>query len=231
MTAYHEAGHAIVGYLMPEHDPIHKVTIIPRGRALGITWFLPEADRISTSKRKLRSDIATAYGGRIAEEMIYGADGVSTGAYSDIQMATSIARAMVVNYGLSEKLGALDYDARDGEGFREKNISAGTAELIDNEIKNILDACYAQAAEILAANADILETMKAALMEYETLDSEQVADLMERRAVRAPRDWHNTGADGDASSGGMPETAADNKTPDSAAPSNVTPIGGPAGEH
>ena len=226
MTAYHEAGHAIVGYLMPEHDPIHKVTIIPRGRALGITWFLPEADRISTSKRKLMSDIATAYGGRIAEEMIYGADGVSTGAYSDIQMATSIARAMVVNYGLSEKLGALDYDARDGEGFREKNISAHTAELIDSEIKSILDLSYARATDLLNANTDILEAMKNALLEYETLDSEQVDDLMARRAVRAPRDWHNTPAGGGAGEGNAPESVVAD-TP----PNNVTPIGGPAGEH
>ena len=227
MTAYHEAGHAIVGYLMPEHDPIHKVTIIPRGRALGITWFLPTADRISTSKRKLLSDIATAYGGRIAEEMIYGADGVSTGAYSDIQMATSIARAMVVNYGLSEKLGALDYDARDGEGFREKNISAQTEELIDSEIKTILDASYARATEMLQANTDILEAMKNALMEYETLDSEQVDDLMARRAVRAPRDWHNSNTGGDKPSGNTPE-AAENNTPP---PNTVKPLGGPAGEH
>jgi cell division protease FtsH len=227
MTAYHEAGHAIVGYLMPEHDPIHKVTIIPRGRALGITWFLPTADRISTSKRKLLSDIATAYGGRIAEEMIYGADGVSTGAYSDIQMATSIARAMVVNYGLSEKLGALDYDARDGEGFREKNISAHTEELIDSEIKTILDASYARATEMLQANTDILEAMKNALMEYETLDSEQVDDLMARRAVRAPRDWHNSNTGGDKPSGNTPEAAENNTPPQN----NVTPIGGPAGEH
>ncbi|HNL92970.1 MAG TPA: ATP-dependent metalloprotease, partial [Pseudomonadales bacterium] len=231
MTAYHEAGHAIVGYLMPEHDPIHKVTIIPRGRALGITWFLPEADRISTSKRKLLSDIATAYGGRIAEEMIYGADGVSTGAYSDIQMATSIARAMVVNYGLSEKLGALDYDARDGEGFREKNISAHTEELIDSEIKTILDASYARATEMLQANTDILEAMKNALMEYETLDSEQVDDLMARRAVRAPRDWHNSNTGGDKPSGNAPEAAASSASPNNTPPNNVTPIGGPAGEH
>jgi cell division protease FtsH len=223
MTAYHEAGHAIVGFLMPEHDPIHKVTIIPRGRALGITWFLPEADRISTSKRKLLSDIATAYGGRIAEEMIYGTEGVSTGAYSDIQMATRIARSMVVNYGLSEKLGPLDYDARDGDGFREKNISAHTAQIVDAEIKDITDACYVQATDILKANTDILEAMKDALLEYETLDSEQVEDLMARRKMRPPRDWHNLNNSSDVPPSG--------DSPQPSAPSSVPPIGGPAGEH
>ncbi len=188
-TAYHEAGHAIVGYLSEEHDPIHKVTIIPRGRALGITFFLPEGDSISNSRRKLLGNIATAYGGRIAEEMFYGVDGVSTGAYSDIQMATSTARAMVVNYGLSERLGPLDYDARDQDSLGSRQVSSHTSRLIDEEVKLITDQCYAKAEGLLADNKDILESMKDALLEYETLDNDQIEDLMERRKIRAPRSW------------------------------------------
>lgn len=188
-TAYHEAGHAIVGYLSPEHDPVHKVTIIPRGRALGVTHFLPEGDRISASKRKLLGDIDTAYGGRIAEELIYGKDGVSTGASQDIKMATAIARAMVVNYGLSERLGPLDYDAKEETGFGAKHISGQTATLVDEEIKRITDECYQRAYRLLEDNIDILHAMKDALMEYETLDSDQIDDLMQRRQVRPPKDW------------------------------------------
>ncbi len=195
-TAYHEAGHAIVGFLSPEHDPIHKVTIIPRGRALGVTQFLPEGDRISESRLKLVGDIATAYGGRIAEEMIYGVDGVSTGAYQDIKMATSVARAMVVNYGLSEKLGALDYDAKDDEYMGSKKISSHTARLIDEEVKAITDQAYAKARQILNDNKDILESMKDALIEFETIDSEQIEDLMARRKVRPPKGWHDSGVSG-----------------------------------
>lgn len=217
-TAYHEAGHAIVGYLSEEHDPIHKVTIIPRGRALGVTQFLPEGDRISESRRKLHGDIATAYGGRIAEEMKYGADGVSTGAYQDIKMATAIARAMVVNYGLSEKLGALDYDAKDDENFGSKKISSHTARLIDEEVKAITDKCYAQAEALLSEYSDVLESMKEALMEFETLDSEQVDDLMNRRKVRPPKEWGGSNFRGDA----KPE-------PEEIKPDRGT-VGGPAEE-
>ncbi len=195
-TAYHEAGHAIVGFLSPEHDPIHKVTIIPRGRALGVTQFLPEGDRISESRLKLVGDIATAYGGRIAEEMIYGVDGVSTGAYQDIKMATSVARAMVVNYGLSEKLGALDYDAKDDEYMGSKKISSHTARLIDEEVKAITDQAYAKAGQILNDNKDILEAMKDALIEFETIDSEQIEDLMARRKVRPPKGWQDSNMTG-----------------------------------
>ena len=189
-TAYHEGGHAIVGYLSEEHDPIHKVTIIPRGRALGVTHFLPEADRISESRRKLLGDIATLYGGRIAEEIIYGKDGVSTGAYSDIRQATSTARSMVVNFGLSERLGPIDFDARDEDAIGSKKISGHTAQLIDEEVKLITDDCYKRAFKLLEDNRDILESMKDALIEYETLDSEQVDDLMARKPVRPPKDWH-----------------------------------------
>jgi cell division protease FtsH len=198
-TAYHEAGHAIVGYLSEEHDPVHKVTIIPRGRALGVTFFLPEADRISESRRKIMGDIATAYGGRIAEEMLYGKEGVSTGASQDIKMATYFARAMVVNYGLSESLGPLDYDSRDSDGIGSRHVSDETSRLIDQEIKSITEECYARAEKILEENRDILESMKEALMEYETIDSEQVKDLMNRQPVRLPASW-------DDKNGGSPST-------------------------
>ena len=190
-TAYHEAGHAIIGFLSAEHDPIHKVTIIPRGRALGVTQFLPEGDRISESRRKLLGDIATLYGGRIAEEMVYGSEGVSTGAYQDIKMATSIARAMVMSYGLSEKLGPLDYDAKDDDYMGGRKISSHTQMLIDEEVKVITDDCYGRARTLLRENEDILIAMKNALVEFETLDSEQVGDLMARRKVRPPREWRD----------------------------------------
>lgn len=193
-TAYHESGHTIVGYLSPEHDPIHKVTIIPRGRALGVTHFLPEADRISESKRKLLGQLATLYGGRIAEELIYGPDGVSTGASSDINVATRIARGMVSAYGLSDKLGPIDYSATDESGYGNKNISSKTASLVDEEIKAIIDECYADAKKILEDNIDILHSMTKALMEYETLDADQVADLMNRQPVRRPKDWDDDNA-------------------------------------
>ena len=195
-TAYHEAGHTIVGYLSAEHDPIHKVTIIPRGRALGVTQFLPVGDRISESRRKLMGDIATLYGGRIAEEMVYGEEGVSTGAYQDIKMATSIARAMVMNYGLSEKLGPVDYDAKDDDYVGGRKISSHTQMLIDEEVKAITDDGYGRAETLLRENEDILIAMKNALMEYETLDSEQVGDLMARRKVRPPRDWQDSDVGG-----------------------------------
>ncbi len=190
-TAYHEAGHAIVGYVVPEHDPVHKVTIIPRGRALGVTHFLPEDDKYSQSKRYLLGVIATAYGGRIAEEMINGPDGVSTGASSDIEYATRMARNMVTVWGLSEKLGPLLFGDEPGTypGTGSRNYSPATSKIIDDEVKLIIDACYANAVKILEDNRDILESMKDALMEYETIDSEQVADLMARRKVRPPREW------------------------------------------
>ncbi len=220
-TAYHEAGHAIVGFLSEEHDPIHKVTIIPRGRALGVTQFLPEADKISESKRKLLGDIATAYGGRIAEFMKYGADGVSTGASQDIKMATYFARAMVVNYGLSDKLGPLDYDSRDTDGIGSRHISPHTAQLIDEEVKRITDECYVRAEKILDENKDILETMKEALMEYETIDSEQVDDLMARRKMRPPKDWNNNNDVGGSAAGNTTEEK----------PKGEPSVGKPASEH
>jgi len=219
-TAYHEAGHAIVGYLCEEHDPVHKVTIIPRGRALGVTHFLPEADRISESRLKILGDIATAYGGRIAEDMIYGFEGVSTGASQDIKMATHLARAMVVNYGFSDKLGPLDFDAQNNDGMKSMQVSDQTAKLIDDEVKVIIDQCYDQAYKLLQENSDILESMKDALMEYETIDSEQVDDLMARKKVRPPKDWHDID---DSSSGGS--QVKNNQDGDVSGP-----IGGPASE-
>jgi cell division protease FtsH len=161
-----------------------------------VTQFLPEGDRISESRRKLLGDIATLYGGRIAEEMMYGVEGVSTGAYQDIKMATSIARAMVVNYGLSDKLGPLDYDAKDDDYMGGRKISSHTQRLIDEEVKVITDDCYGRAKTLLRENEDVLIAMKNALMEFETLDSDQVADLMARRKVRPPRAWRDSDTGG-----------------------------------
>ncbi|GGB74267.1 ATP-dependent zinc metalloprotease FtsH [Shewanella inventionis] len=195
MTAYHEAGHAIVGCLVPEHDPVHKVTIIPRGRALGVTFFLPEADAISQSRRKLESQISVAYGGRLAEELIYGSDKVSTGASQDIKYATSIARNMVTQWGFSDKLGPLLYAEEENEVFlgrsmgKSKALSGDTAALIDSEIKMFIDKNYQRAQTMLTENMDILHAMKDALMKYETIDSLQIDDLMNRREVRQPADW------------------------------------------
>lgn len=194
-TAYHESGHAIVGWLMPEHDPIHKVTIIPRGRALGVTMYLPEEDKISESKRYLIGRICSAYGGRIAEEMTLGVDGVTTGAMSDIEHATKLVRAMVTRWGLSDKLGPLLY----GESQVGKDeFSSATGEIIDAEMRRIIDECYSKAKTILEENIDILHAMKDALIEYETLDSTQVDDLMHRKPVQPPKNWDS---DDDASSG------------------------------
>jgi cell division protease FtsH len=195
MTAYHEAGHAIVGCLVPEHDPVHKVTIIPRGRALGVTFFLPVADAISQSRRKLESQISVAYGGRLAEQLIFGRDNVSTGASQDIKYATSIARNMVTQWGFSDKLGPLLYAEEDNEVFlgrsmgKSKAMSDETATVIDAEIKSFIDKNYARAESLLTDNMDILHAMKDALMKYETIDSLQIDDLMNRREVRLPAEW------------------------------------------
>ena len=205
MTAFHEAGHAIVGCLVPEHDPVHKVTIIPRGRALGVTFFLPEADAISVSRRKLESKISVAYGGRLAEELIYGGDAVSTGASQDIKYATSIARNMVTQWGFSEKLGPLLYADEESEVFlgrsmgKSKQMSDETASLIDNEIKSIIDRNYHRAKAMIEENMDILHAMKEALMQYETIDSKQIEDLMARREVRPPEHWEPKDKKPDAS--------------------------------
>lgn len=195
MTAYHEAGHAIVGRVVPEHDPVYKVSIIPRGRALGVTMYLPERDRFSYSKQHLESMISSLYGGRLAEEIIYGFDKVTTGASNDIERATDIAHKMVTQWGLSEKLGPLLYADEEGEVFlgrtaaKVKHMSDETAKLIDEEVKGLIERNFQRAKQILMDNIDILHAMKDALMKYETIDAKQIDDLMARRQVRAPADW------------------------------------------
>lgn len=196
MTAYHEAGHAIVGRMMPEHDPVYKVTIIPRGRALGVTMYLPEEDKVSYSRRYLLGRLSSLYGGRIAEEMFYGVDGVSTGASNDIQQATQMARSMVTKWGLSERLGPLLYSEEEGEvflgkgqGARYMNVSDETAKMIDEEVRILIDDCYGVAKQVLEDNRDKLELMKIALMEYETLGADQIDDIMSGKKPRPPQDW------------------------------------------
>jgi len=195
-TAYHEAGHAIIGRLVPEHDPVYKVSIIPRGRALGVTMYLPEQDRVSMSKQHLESMISSLYGGRLAEELIYGVDKVSTGASNDIERATEIARKMVTQWGFSEKLGPMLYAEEEGEVFlgrsvtQTKHMSDDTAKLIDDEIRIIIDRNYERARQLLIENMDIMHAMKDALMKYETIDAGQINDLMERKAeIREPAGW------------------------------------------
>lgn len=188
-TAYHEAGHAIIGRLVPEHDPVHKVTIIPRGRALGVTFFLPERDTISVSRQKLESQISTLYGGRLAEEIIYGSENISTGASNDIKVATSIARNMVTQWGFSEKLGPLLYTEEECEVFlgrsvaKSKHISDETTRIIDQEVKSLIERNYIRARTLLIDNIDILHAMKDALMKYETINVLQIDDLMSRKVV------------------------------------------------
>jgi cell division protease FtsH len=192
-TAYHEAGHAIIGRLVPEHDPVHKVSIIPRGRALGVTQFLPEEDKYSLTKLQLKSQLCSLFGGRIAEELIHGSDGVTTGASNDIERATQMARNMVSRWGLSDKMGPVLYGEEEGQvpGMAKSAYSEDTAREIDIEVRQMLDDCYARSVQILKDNIDILHAMKNALIEYETIDLEQVNDLMERRAVRLPYNWNN----------------------------------------
>ena len=211
MTAYHEAGHAIVGRLVPEHDPVYKVSIIPRGRALGVTMYLPEQDRVSHSKQHLESMISSLFGGRIAEAIIYGDDKVTTGASNDIERATEIARKMVTQWGLSSKMVPMLYAEDEGEVFLGKsmskatNMSDDTARAIDAEIKSLIDRNYERAQKILEDNIDILHSMKDALMKYETIDAKQIDDLMNRTDVRPPADWDDSKpSGGDKPSGGAP---------------------------
>ena len=198
MTAYHEAGHAIVGRLVPEHDPVYKVSIMPRGRALGVTMFLPERDQYSASKCKLDSMISSLYGGRIAEELIFGWEQVSTGASNDIERATELARNMVTKWGLSQRLGPLAYSEEEGEIFlgrsvtQHKSVAEETSHTIDEEIRSIIDRNYERAETILKENMDILHAMSEALMKYETIDKYQIDDLMERKPVREPKGWDDT---------------------------------------
>jgi len=230
-TAYHEAGHAIVGRLMPEHDPVYKVSIIPRGRALGVTMFLPEEDRYSHSRRFIISQICSLYGGRIAEEMTLGKDGVTTGAANDIQRATDIARNMVTKWGLSEKLGPLMYEAAEEEIFLGRSVgqptkamSDETAKLIDQEVRSIIDSSYATAEKLLAENVDKLHMMADALMLYETIDASQIDEIMAGNMPSEPRDWGGTGSTGNGDSKDDKSTSTDEAKP-------TGPIGGPAGEH
>ena len=199
LTAFHEAGHAIVGLNVPDHDPVYKVTIIPRGRALGLTMFLPEEDRYSFSKRRLQSQICSLFGGRAAEEMVFGADAVTTGAANDIERATEIARNMVTKWGLSEKLGPLTYSEDDGEVFlgrtitRHKNVSDLTTHAIDEEIREIVEAGHSRAKKIIKDQEDKLHAMAEALIKFETIDENQIKDIMEGREPRPPKDWEDTG--------------------------------------
>ncbi len=194
-TAYHEAGHAIVGYLMPEHDPVYKVSIIPRGRALGITQYLPEEDRYSRSRRALESMICSLFGGRVAEELTLGKDGVTTGASNDIQRATELARNMVTKWGMSDKLGPLLYEEEEGEVFlgrsvtQRKNVSAQTAADIDNEIRTVIDRCYGTALNLLVEHRDKLDALAQALMHYETLDATQIEEIMNGKTPTPPQNW------------------------------------------
>ncbi|HEY7642890.1 MAG TPA: ATP-dependent zinc metalloprotease FtsH [Steroidobacteraceae bacterium] len=225
LTAYHEAGHAIVGLSVPEHDPVYKVTIIPRGRALGVTMFLPETDRYSISKRRLESKIATLFGGRLAEEIIFGVESVTTGASNDIERATEIARNMVTKWGLSDKLGPLTYSEDQGEVFlgrsvtQHKQVSDVTAHVIDEEVRRLIDSNYARAKQVLETNLDKLHKMAEALIKYETIDESQLKDIMEGRDPKPPADWDETPT---SPSGGA--KARDRDKPEA-------PIGKPASQH
>ncbi|WP_226692896.1 MULTISPECIES: ATP-dependent zinc metalloprotease FtsH [Rodentibacter] len=194
-TAYHEAGHAIVGYLVPEHDPVHKVTIIPRGRALGVTFFLPEGDQVSISQKQLESKLSTLYAGRLAEDLIYGEENISTGASNDIKVATNIARNMVTQWGFSDKLGPILYSEDEGEVFlgrsmaKAKHMSDETAHVIDEEVREIVTRNYERARQILIDNMDILHAMKDALVKYETIEEVQIKQLMNREPVTPPSGW------------------------------------------
>ncbi|MGH8643280.1 MAG: ATP-dependent zinc metalloprotease FtsH [Gammaproteobacteria bacterium] len=208
LTAYHEAGHAIVGRLVPEHDPVYKVTIIPRGRALGVTMFLPEQDRLSMSKRQLESQLCSLFGGRIAEDLIFGTERVTTGASNDIERATNLARNMVTRWGLSDRMGPLAYSEDEGEVFlghsvtKHKNMSDDTAHSIDQEIRRIIEESYQRAQQLLEDNIHALHMMAEALIKYETIESEQIDDIMAGKEPRPPKGWNEE--DRDKSSGAKP---------------------------
>ncbi len=202
LTAYHEAGHAIVGLSVPEHDPVYKVTIIPRGRALGVTMFLPEADRLSTSRLQLQSRIATLFGGRVAEELVFGADAVTTGASNDIERATELARNMVTKWGLSEALGPLTYAEDDGEVFlgrsvtQHKQVGDKLRDAIDAEIRRTIDTNYERARRLVTEQRDKLELMAAALLKYETIGETQIREIMAGRVPSPPEGWDESGPSG-----------------------------------
>ena len=231
LTAYHEAGHAIVGLLVPSHDPVYKVTIIPRGRALGVTMFLPEEDRYSYSKERLESQISSLFGGRIAEELIFGPESVTTGASNDIQRATELARNMVTRWGLSEKLGPLTYSEEEGEVFlghsvtQHKTVSDQTQDLIDEEVRNIIDRNYRRSTRILEEQEQKLHVMASALIRYETIDTEQIKDIMDGREPRPPQDWS------DQSPPGGDSPVVEDEDDGEQSPSGSGSIGGPASLH
>ena len=222
LTAYHEAGHAIVGRLVPDHDPVYKVSIIPRGRALGVTMFLPEEDRYSNSRQRINSMIAALFGGRVAEEVIFGDDAVTTGASNDIERATDLARNMVTKWGLSDKMGPLAYGEEQQEVFlgksasqNNKNISNETVSSIDTEIRKIIDTQYTRATKLIKDNLDKMHLMADALMKYETIDVEQIDQIMEGKVPDAPDSW----SDDDNSSSGKPSDMASKDSP-SASPAS-----------
>jgi len=225
LTAYHESGHTIVGLSVPDHDPVYKVSIIPRGRALGVTMFLPEEDRYSYSKQRLMSQMKSLYGGRLAEELVFGPAYVTTGAANDIERATDIARNMVTKWGLSDRLGPLTYTEDDGEIFlgrsvtRHKQVSDVTAHAIDEEVRTLIDTCYTEAKHILERNRDKLDIMADALMKYETIDETQIRDIMQGQDPRPPADWDEPSEPGKL----IQHDAAGDK--------GTAPLGGPAGQH
>ena len=228
LTAYHEAGHAIVGRSVPSHDPVYKVSIIPRGRALGVTMFLPEEDRLSYSRERLESQVSSLFGGRIAEELIFGADMVTTGASNDIERATEIARNMVTKWGLSQKLGPMSYSDDEGEVFlghsvtQHKSVSDETAHTIDEEVRSIVDRNYERARQILEEQTDKLHAMAEALIKFETIDSEQIDAIMAGKEPGPPSDWMDD-------DGNSPKAAADDG--DEPKADTDGPIGGPASSH
>jgi cell division protease FtsH len=211
---------------VPEHDPVYKVTIIPRGRALGVTQFLPEQDRYSMSKRRLESSIATLFGGRIAEELIFGEDAVTTGASNDIERATELARNMVTKWGLSDRLGPLTYSEDQGEVFlgrsvtQHKQVSDETAHAIDEEVRRVIEMNYKRARQILETNLDKLHAMAEALIKYETLADDQIRDIMAGRTPKPPEGWDDTTP---TTGSGKPAIAPAGTAPDG--------IVRPAGQH
>ena len=227
LTAFHESGHAIVGRLVPDHDPVYKVSIIPRGRALGVTMFLPEDDRYSYSKRRLESQLSSLFGGRVAEELIFGEECVTTGAANDIERATQIARNMVAKWGLSEKLGPLSYEEEEGEVFlghsvtRHKNISSDTQNTIDMEVRTLIDRNYQRARQLLQDNLQKLHVMADALMKYETIDADQIDAIMNGKQPGTPKGWDDNDQDG------QPKAALGAAS----TPKTDTKISGPASQH
>jgi cell division protease FtsH len=225
LTAYHEAGHAIVGRLVPEHDPVYKVTIIPRGRALGVTMFLPEQDKYSISKLQLESQLASLFGGRVAEEIIFGSEHVTTGASNDIERATAIARNMVTKWGLTEKLGPLTYAEDEDEVFlgrsvtQHKHVSDDTARLIDMEVREIIDSAHSKAKRLIEEHSRQLHLMADALMKYETINGDQIDQIMQGKEPDPPEGWQ----DGEPGISGEADETSE--------AGNRTSIGGPAEQH